>query len=80
MDADFLCTYFFFVCFWLTVTAMKTNRGTKKWVLRGDEVEKELYLGGTKQLVMYQKKRPCLLIRFQGARMADMTFLLSLAI
>lgn len=27
------------------------------WVLRGDEVEKELYIGGTKQLVMYQKKR-----------------------
>jgi len=47
------------------------------WVLRGDEVEKELYIGGTKQLVMYQKKRRCLLIQFRSIRMADMTFLLS---
>lgn len=43
----------------------------------GDEVEKELYIGGTKQLVMYQKKRRCLLIHFRSIRMADMTFLLS---
>lgn len=35
----------FFNCFWLTVTAMKINRGTEKWVLRVDEVEKELYIG-----------------------------------
>lgn len=33
-------------------------------MLRGDEVEKELYVGETKQPAMYQKKRPCLLIRF----------------
>ena len=58
MDADS------FNFFWLTETAMKTNWGTEKWVLRGDEVEKELYAGETKQPAMYQKKRPCLLIRF----------------
>lgn len=45
------------------------------WVLRGDEVEKELYVGVTKQLVMYQKKRLCLLNHFQSVCMADMTFL-----
>lgn len=36
------------------------------WVLRGDEVEKELYIGETKQPAMYQKKCPCLLIHFQS--------------
>lgn len=51
------------------------NRG-----VRGDEVEKELYVGGTEQLGMYQKKRPCLLIRFQSVCVANKTFLSSLAI
>lgn len=50
------CRFFFFFSFWLTVSAMKTNRGTEKWVRCVDEVEKEMHMDGTKQQVMYQKK------------------------
>lgn len=52
MNADF----FFLFFFWLTVSAMKTNRETEKWVRCVDEVEKEMHMDGTKQQVMYQKK------------------------
>lgn len=52
MNADF----FFLFFFWLTVSAMKTNQGTEKWVRCVDEVEKEMHMDGTKQQVMYQKK------------------------
>lgn len=73
--------FFFFlsVCVFLA----DSNRYEKKLrnrEVRGDEVEKQLYIGGTEQLGLYQKKRPCLLIRFQRVCVANKTFCSSLAI
>lgn len=68
------CRFFFFP-FLADSNRYENKTEGQRWILRGDEVEKELYIGGTKQLVMYQKKRSCLLNHFQSVCMADVTFL-----
>lgn len=78
MDAGIIF-FFLSVCVFLADSNCYVKKLRNREV-RGDEVEKQLYIGGTEQLGLYQKKRPCLLIRFQRVCVANKTFCSSLAI
>lgn len=70
----------FFVGFFVLADSNRYENKLRNRGVHGDEVEKELYVGGTEQLGTYQKKRPRLPIRFQSVCVANKTFLSSLAI